>query len=1339
MNVPAPRMPAHDAPNRQEIATDLAKSPVFLPIELGRSWDPAPGTLSAPQSELRRNLETSLFLRPIAEIDAEYRDETWDFAGSGRPYSHFVDSEVGCLGPYLRVLAVLKALFRDVENSSRQPQKPITFIAFSRLLSIKFPSLDVKDINPLLRPYIAERDRPKLTDFDASSPWFATLIKELNEFRKRHYGAPPLTALELLKTKICHPGENISQQVIDRFTVWAMSGALFARDDSSQLLPEHYIVCDEKIIPGRLEHLKKVLCALVECSSRYSWVDHATDSGIDENPDFSNCVVNIWSPQNWVGLRAFATKIIIELRKARYGFATDERLADVAVAQPIARCAHRYFGVVYLPLSRILENTGNISRASVLRFIATAFGYDALPIAKSAQASDAASPDLLSFVRTNLTKSKTVIIFDAVDIAGEPFGPITEVLKDADWSSLIREISQPRLSDVLQNGGGFDTRILVLSGREISSLKPWRHPASSELPPLTSREAAMSLISSEQLPGTDIQKLVRDDRQSYLEQMRRLWMATDCKAPALLNHEGTISTLFETNEETLNYLADSQHVAINDITLALASCARTRQVSLKEFLPKPGDAVCQVRAMRKYLFSTGLDSFDAIVLLALSLTADGLRLDTILRVSQALAEMDSGRAFNSSERPTPVTWASVEKWSQEFSLRHKSLVILGEYESESSGREIQRAFELAAERDEPFPRSGASSSPSCSILDIRFHDIRELIIAAYLYEDARDLEDGTLANQRVRSFRDVCFVLSEESLLQATQILREKSTSSSDILSYRLLIQTAFLGLLSIDFGPRYKIDGAIPTIARKPRLRAALPEDPYKRHAYLYEFIYRRCIENAPYWNLSRGFGRDDLRSALLATFVNPGWARRVWSVLYTTPVECRKIESFAAFDAQGLIGFGNAFDLSAPHLRGMIGVDAFKAVLQVAARTGRLGYAGRADAIAEALCYRRLTPVGALRMRRVDGHTVRERRLPGGDVVPSTKPVVAVSSMRAEQSHGVPERPSWLHSFDKISLDALQMQVSPDAEEICIDRLHDLGINAGELVEFDGRVFLECEAPCCKLSFETNYLSVFVMAIVAEGRSQKHLQQISDIFFRLGELEASQTDFLQEGSSRQTVLSQFAKSYAYFWVADRVRSAAATCDSDEVEWPLISARSTRYYVRVCLKMAKIIASFARNEEDGVRRKTIDMALAGRAHDFYVHARERINVYTRHLFRIPAERVSMLLLMASAARVRGEICETVDSETGGRRTQYYELSLSYIKDAKSLLMEIGYHQSLAKRLLLERYKTVAKLLRLRHNDSYVAVLRADLNVLLRLSQGNAFWSELIGRLKRNMLDAAKQ
>jgi len=132
----------------------------------------------------------------------------------------------------------------------------------------------------------------------------------------------------------------------------------------------------------------------------------------------------------------------------------------------------------------------------------------------------------------------------------------------------------------------------------------------------------------------------------------------------------------------------------------------------------------------------------------------------------------------------------------------------------------------------------------------------------------------------------------------------------------------------------------------------------------------------------------------------------------------------------------------------------------------------------------------------------------------------------------------------------------------------------------------------------------------------------------------------------------------------------------------------------------------------------------------------DRLDVYSRHLFRLPRERVAMLLLMAAASRVRHQLQRPPRTRSEGHGQEVAPgllTSLHYISSAESIVLELGLPASLLYRVLFQRIKTMRRVLEDMHRPAPAmrALVLSDMGTLGRLADTHPFWSELVRQQRR--------
>lgn len=630
-------------------------------------------------------------------------------------------------------------------------------------------------------------------------------------------------------------------------------------------------------------------------------------------------------------------------------------------------------------------------------------------------------------------------------------------------------------------------------------------------------------------------------------------------------------------------------------------------------------------------------------------------------------------------------------------------------------------------------------------------ELRALFVDAWLEAPLR---------QR-RTWSQINFVLAEESLRQATAQMRHLPAEGlENAYAYRRVVQAIYHGLTSLDLSA----DAFVTRGSAFGNLYGPmLPNEPEKRFRYLYTFLYRHCVENNE-WRLGRAFGRSDLRLDLLSLFMFPGKGTRMLAEVSHDPNE-------------SLFPEPDRPETSDPDHCAFLAHDRYL-------RCELLEAIGRAA-----------TDLGAIR---------------GG---PAVRWVLSMlpPQARAAANAMLPERGL---PFSAIENSALKLRIDwnqslgtetelATARALCLEQLDRHGLDASALAQAQAEL-----QGVLKRTFENTpgvtdtlraCLDRLVDKVQTAVETSTGRRACAEILLHLGEIyatEADNADFERRGQSGtagsatdQGVALLFARACAVYWLGDRIRSSVGAMTAPDVRWPLAGARGMRYYVRVCLKLARLVSAGGSGAEN---RRMTDLANA-----LLEHAQSRIGVYTRHQFQFPRERVAMLLLEASrirawvlvglagrqpqfVARDRALAQAQVEAPTrakggtsaGSKRAQLahdfvrfieeqqsiLDDSVAFLDEAENLLVSLGFQPALVRRLLLDRVKHATAAARLLGAFQSLSALVPDhqkvlanlivyarchlriaqhaLSTLRGISVDNAFWRE-IARRQQASLDRA--
>lgn len=594
------------------------------------------------------------------------------------------------------------------------------------------------------------------------------------------------------------------------------------------------------------------------------------------------------------------------------------------------------------------------------------------------------------------------------------------------------------------------------------------------------------------------------------------------------------------------------------------------------------------------------------------------------------------------------------------------------------------------------------------------------------------------------SWAHVNFIVAEESLRQGSSQLRHLSGEvHANPYPMRRIVQTIYHGLMSLEASPSSGF------------YASGLPSDPRKRYRYLYSFLYRRLVQGGE-WRLARAFGRPDIEVELLTLFILPVLGPGMLAEgLYT----------------RRCVPCGDpARELIAPVLRE--DPTMWCDLLEVLGRAA--------------------TDLGKRAGRIIDWVL---QQLPG-------------DANSAETNAMLPRRDS---GYYRAATLALKLEVdwrqssgfSVKAEDLCEKQLLRHGVSAKRLralrQEMQDLCVRNIELPSQIRPELDQLLDRELQAFKRIAREADVGESLSAILFRLAEIHATRaddgsartaardganasspevrsevvtTDGKSEASGREIV--DFAYPFALFWIADRLRSYSATKTSANLHWPLASPRAMRYFIRTCLKLARLLTLW---DTQGRHHDTANWLL-----DL---AYSRIGSYTRHYHQYPREQVSMLILTAS--RLRACVRVTLDRnhpiliqqrntyEESFTRThdpdaatkirrlwvkqynQHQQLldeqrglldgCWDTLQEAEDNLLSLGYAPTQVRRVYLERIKLLKALqilaqeydeLRLpgphplaRYLPAYAALKNTLLAELDEASEDSPFWKTIVRRQLR--------
>lgn len=988
----------------------------------------------------------------------------------------------------------------------------------------------------------------------------------------------------------------------------------------------------------------------------------------------SRCaVVNVYGHDVWQGLRAFATEVLYLLKS---GTARPYRLVYLSVASLGERSE--------LPgLRRIAQ------QLKVLCGIGSGAASDRgdLPFNLHTE---------LEGVRIALTLYPTIIVVDGVDNSSGELVEIHDLIRNAQIADMLRVLLLPSSHIVREQEVAGSTSLLVLSAAPVMKLEPW---------------TVLSAALSKPLDPHAFRLLVTGNaRFSAIREQRRDALGATLSSLSLQN-------LYTVGAADFDRFAENG--ALGESDLVMLRLAARSAGDRKEYGKEKIDAAT---FFDEWLGCLQRECYwDALTLKFCVASINGMRISTLRRVltswmhligdGQRLADP---RFAGARVRGGGVLQASLEHFLDDldhvaperprllnFHLRFPELIVERTDETVEALQREQRTFELQAFPDDCDERRMDASNQRV-LFDVRSETTRMRLATSaqrmHMRHGPFDLGD--------EEWQTINYLLAEESLSQVTSQFRNlHARALTGIYTQRRLVQAIMHGLLS--FGK-----SRVATIELGLKLAAppsfALPLDPVLRYRFLYNFAYKGLLENAPDWTLSRGYGRPQLKCVLLKMFVDPVWAA---SRGRRGAIDGNRI---AVGDSDHIRLDPNDYIHDAPALHrellftlGYAALDAddFALVDRVLDKTNSLLALRPAQRLGD-------NPSELVRIALAALHAVHEPR---------------AGSMPADES------------LNKITIELAQARgENRRAAALCVEwfkaRLHrDFHL----ATDFAGDRRLKKYANLQQ--WDADSKSRLDLLLVTEAQQlleqcsgDQQRKSVADALFRLAESRAVQADL---PSGADGVFASFLEAYAIYWIGDQVRigNGAHGCS---VTWHPPSAKPMRYWVRVCLKLAKIVRDA---DKDGWR-------------SFYAHAKAITNLYTRHLHHLPRERIAMLLLQSSITRVWAELNSHADA-ANAEQDVGLDASLHYIEAAENLAIELGFPTRLLRRLFLERAKTMRRLVILdsrrlklvlaerpgaaariiERRRARMIVAERDLTLLERICQGNPYWEMLVARQREGL------
>ncbi|CAN7656904.1 hypothetical protein LJR034_005191 [Caballeronia sp. LjRoot34] len=522
-------------------------------------------------------------------------------------------------------------------------------------------------------------------------------------------------------------------------------------------------------------------------------------------------------------------------------------------------------------------------------------------------------------------------------------------------------------------------------------------------------------------------------------------------------------------------------------------------------------------------------------------------------------------------------------------------------------------------------------------LDIGRAELKELIVA--------DLVGSNL---------DLWFlihdVLAEESVGQWVNSLKVfDQAEQNNIASHRRLIQALWHGFQSRPYGQGPEMDEKYVAL-----LPSSIPRSSdAERYLYLTAVLLRRCLEGGEGWLLGRAFSRHRLRLCLIATANNPS-----------------RMREHVAKESQWQtvsIAEGREKGSSAPTMQSFF--ENFPFVTPYVCQTDVKGP---------------LTPNQRLSFEIDHLVTFARSAIDSGFNQLSLRLLEQVKRV-AHQASGlrVQQLKGNLSTAAGIELDLLEhSDAAAKADSILRGRLEELGFSEYYLDDHHQNDGLKY--PSYPVDVETMMSKVADIAAQfdAEPERGEHGSCIS-VLLRYAETKALMADRLEGPAHRTQQYPQFTSVIRLYLLADKLRAIWYSRSPFAND---LSARPTRYFVRVALKLAVLCGDAASSFHEIDSRFQLRWQVA--ANSFWQLARQGAHLYAQRYFRFEQECAYMSILEASFARTLAVHGVRMGVDTFGKSPrESLAIARFHLDRAEEILSRLCFPLSPTRRFLLEVVK----------------------------------------------------
>lgn len=485
--------------------------------------------------------------------------------------------------------------------------------------------------------------------------------------------------------------------------------------------------------------------------------------------------------------------------------------------------------------------------------------------------------------------------------------------------------------------------------------------------------------------------------------------------------------------------------------------------------------------------------------------------------------------------------------------------------------------------------------------------------------------------------RRMHFLIGEAALRQHTMIARHADWDDSfDARYYRRLGQALYHGFASMPA----KDEPAETTLDR---VMHAVPATPVRRYERLYAVYYRGLMESPPSWEVSRVLGRDDLKVDIVTAAITAGRPLNVFhTARYGGPTSRDLPDSpFAATPDDN-----NRYSM----------LDQFNVLSRAAFHRNDISLAQRA------------LGAGAKVLETIDDKTDRRYRLAKQRMAKVEIDVVQATASKHNFRH-------------KAQIDAL-------LDKNLLKLLTKIPSLLDSCPSVPGRKPWPVEKLLTDLADE--YVDAIKPAPLADD-----LAYWSDILCRKAEAEALWQHLRNnKPANLGSRVRRFLEAICILVLAERFRRRAFETDPLRRDF-FINGHATRVFIRTLLVLIKAYDNLQREQVKQLKEPKEQAAeMPSLPSRIYLaeQARRHMDVLSRYMARYPTERVSLLILESTYARVVGRANPRADDEPGRPFLPDLKVASRVMDEADSMIGVVVQRPRVLMRFYLERCKVLREL-----------------------------------------------